>query len=116
MITDETILRIASKIASPALEVKYTTMNSPQQTFKKNGDIVRVYDNPKQSRRFTAVFSGKNWEDGGYKTLVRIDEHGGLGLGTGKEEASLGKPVIWTSLPLDLRNKIIQQLNGKYEE
>jgi len=116
MYTNDSISKIASKIFSAAVEVKYTTKGNPAHVFKKGRDTVSVYDSPKAVKRFNVVLSGKDWDDGANKTILRLNENGSSSFSTGREDASLGQPVVWASLPANLKKVIMDQVGGKWEE
>lgn len=117
MYTQESIQRIASKIAAEPIVVEYTEKNKPNHIFTKGKDKIKVYDNPSLVKRFTAVLLGKEWEDGDVKTLIRFNDLGNSSFATGKEDPiKLGKPVVWKSLPVKLQKILIDNLGGKYAE
>lgn len=113
MITKETIDRIASKIITAT--VKYTTKGSSQHVFRKGKDSISVYDNPNAVKRFSVVLSGKDWDDGSYKTIIRMSDNGRFILSTGREDPSLGKPVEWSSFPNNLKETVFDQMKGGYD-
>jgi len=114
MYTKETINKIASRIFTAA-DVKYTTKGSGSHVFKKGKDSVAVYDNPKAVKRFNVVLSGKDWQDGNFKTIIRMNENGSFILSTGKEDSTLGEPVAWDSFPQNLKKVVADQMKGGYD-
>jgi hypothetical protein len=115
MYNDKKIEDIAVRIAADPIEVQYTENGKPNHVFKKGTDIIRVFDNPNAVKRFTAVVFGKGWEDGDVHTVIRFNDGRAFNFGTDKISPKLGKPVVWTSLPEELRKKILTQLSGKWE-
>lgn len=115
MYDQKTVERIASKLIA-AIEVKYLEKpNMPGHAFKAGKDIIKVYDNPAAVKRFTAVISGKEWGTGSVKTFVKFSDNGNSTLATGVEDEKLGKPVLFKSIPLNLRKMINEKLGGKYD-
>jgi len=112
--SEDRIMRLAAKICS-SVEVEYTEKNSPKHVFKKGSDTVKVFDNPKMVMRFTAVLSGKEWDDGPVKTIISFTENGRTKFGTGREwQESYGQPVAWNSLPAPLKKIVTEAVSGKY--
>lgn len=114
MYTKEIINKIASRIITAA-EIKYTTKGSGAHVFKKGKESIAVYDNPKAVKRFNVVLSGKDWEDGSYKTVIRMSENGNFIISTAREDASLGQPVMWSSFPQNLKKTVLDQMKGGYD-
>lgn len=110
-------IRLVAKVLLADEEVKYTSAKSGDHTFNFKGDTIRVYDKPEQVKRFTAVLSGKDWDEKGStsKSLIRFDMAGKTVFATGQENASLGKPVVWNSLPSSLQKKIKDAVSGKID-
>lgn len=114
MYTKEVINKIASRIIT-ADNVRYTTPRSSEHLFRKGKDTISVYENPKAVKRFNVVLSGSDWEDGSYKTIIRMNENGSFIISTAKEDSSLGQPVVWSSFPYNLKKIVFDQMKGGYD-
>lgn len=114
---EKIIERIAKKILAE-VKVDYTEKNSAQHVFKKGSDTIRLYHNPTLNKPFTAVISGKDWDEPGStnKTLITFNDKGATSIRSGKEDASLGKPAVFANLPANLKQAVFKLLSGKYEE
>lgn len=112
MYTKERIERIASRIV--CAEVKYTSKGSGDHAYRKNRDFIRVYDNPRAPKRFNMVFAGPDWESGPVKTILKVSEGGNFTYTTGREDDSLGTPVVWNSLPRNIQSVALNQIKGNY--
>jgi len=112
------LMKIAKLIKAEETGIEYTEKNSKDHNFKYKADTIRVYDNPNQLKRFTAVITGREWDEPGStdKSLIRFDMNGKTVFATGKEDQKLGKPVAWKSIPAAVQKKVLNQLSGKWEE
>lgn len=112
------IQRIAKLIQAEDNQIEYTEKNSKDHNFKYKADTIRVYDNPNQVKRFTAVLTGREWDEPGStdKSFIRFDMNGKTVFSTGKEDQKLGKPVAWKSIPAMVQKKVLNQLSGKWDE
>ena len=115
MYTKDQISKIASRLFVADVKVKYTTKGKNDHSFKKGRDSIAVYDNPKSVKRFNVVFSGKDWEDGNIKTILKMNENGSFMFTTGREDNSLGTPVVWNSFPKNLQKIALDQMKGGYD-
>jgi len=114
---EQMIERIAKKIISE-VKVDYTDKNSSSHNFKKGKDTIRLYYNPSFNKPFTAVISGKDWDEPGSssKALISFNEKGITSLHTGREDQSLGKPIVFNTIPNNLKQAVFNVLAGKWED